>query len=76
MRTGADRLIRVIANAAEAEIDGIEVEIQGRPSERWFAARGINWLNGELSESPDLSPRSARTLRCCWPAASSGGRRR
>ena len=45
-----------IANAAEAEIDGIEVEVQGRPSERWFAALGINWLNGELSEDQTFPP--------------------
>jgi outer membrane receptor protein involved in Fe transport len=47
--------IEFIANAAKAEIDGVEVEVQARPTDRWYLSVGLNWLNGELSADQTFS---------------------
>ena len=42
--------VEFIANAAEADIDGVEVEIFARPTEQWFLTVGGTWTNAELAK--------------------------
>ena len=43
-----------ISNAAEAGIDGVEVELFARPTEQFFLTFGATWLNAELSKDQEL----------------------
>jgi outer membrane receptor protein involved in Fe transport len=45
-----------IANAAEAEIDGVELEIHARPTDQWYLNLGLTWLDGELSADQTFPP--------------------
>ncbi|MGH8246750.1 MAG: TonB-dependent receptor domain-containing protein, partial [Gammaproteobacteria bacterium] len=45
-----------IANAAKAEIDGVEVELFARPSDPWYFTLGVTWLNAELTEDQTFPP--------------------
>lgn len=51
--TGA---IEFIANAGEAEIDGIELEIFARPTDNWFLSFGATWLDAALTKDQDVDP--------------------
>jgi outer membrane receptor protein involved in Fe transport len=51
--TGA---VEFIANAAEAEIDGIEVELFARPTEQWFLSLGATWMDASLTDDQQVDP--------------------
>jgi iron complex outermembrane receptor protein len=42
--------INFVDNAAEAEIDGIEVELAAQPTEQWYLTFGLTWLDAALTE--------------------------
>ena len=42
------------ANAGEAGIDGVELEIFVRPAEQWFMTFGATWMNAELSKDQSV----------------------
>ena len=50
--TGASNFV---ANAAKAEIDGIELEIFARPTEQWLLSFGVTWLDAALTEDQALN---------------------
>jgi outer membrane receptor protein involved in Fe transport len=45
-----------IANAAKAEIDGVDLEIHARPTDQWYLNFGLNWLNGQLTADQTFFP--------------------
>lgn len=45
-----------IANAAEAEIDGVELELHARPSDPWYFSLGLTWLDAQLTEDQSFPP--------------------
>ncbi|MBI1732793.1 MAG: TonB-dependent receptor [Gammaproteobacteria bacterium] len=45
-----------IANAAEAGIDGVELEIFARPSDPWLLTFGLTWLDAELTADQIFPP--------------------
>jgi outer membrane receptor protein involved in Fe transport len=47
--------INFIDNAAEAEIDGFELELAARPSDQWYLTFGLTWLDAQLTEDQDVS---------------------
>jgi len=49
--TGASQFI---SNAAKAQIDGVEVELFARPTERLYLSFGATWLDARLSEDQAL----------------------
>ena len=51
--TGA---VEFISNAAEAEVDGVEVELSARPTDRFSLHFGATWLNAELTEDQAIDP--------------------
>ena len=51
--TGA---VEFISNAAEAEVDGVEVELSARPTDRFSLHVGATWLNAELTEDQAIDP--------------------
>ena len=51
--TGA---VEFISNAAEAEVDGVEVELSARPTDRFALHFGATWLNAELTEDQAIDP--------------------
>lgn len=55
--------INFVANAAEAEIDGVELEIFARPTNQWLLTFGLTWLNAELTKDQEIDdPDSYTTL--------------
>ena len=51
--TGA---VEFISNAAEAEVDGVEVELSARPTDQFLLHFGATWLNAELTEDQAIDP--------------------
>lgn len=51
--TGA---VEFIANAAEAEIDGIEIELFARPNDQFDIGFGLTWLDAALTRDQVLDP--------------------
>ncbi|MDE0285478.1 MAG: TonB-dependent receptor, partial [Gammaproteobacteria bacterium] len=51
--TGA---VEFISNAAESEVDGVEVELSARPTEQFSLHFGATWLNAELTEDQTIDP--------------------
>ena len=51
--TGA---VEFISNAAEAEVDGVEVELSARPTDQFALHFGATWLNAELTEDQMVDP--------------------
>ena len=51
--TGA---VEFISNAAEAEVDGVEVELSARPTDQFSLHVGATWLNAELTEDQAVDP--------------------
>ena len=51
--TGA---VEFISNAAEAEVDGVEIELSARPTEQFLLHFGATWLNAELTEDQAIDP--------------------
>jgi outer membrane receptor protein involved in Fe transport len=51
--TGA---VEFISNAAEAEVDGVEVELSARPTDQFSLHVGATWLNAELTEDQAIDP--------------------
>ena len=49
--TGA---VEFISNAAEAEVDGVEVELAARPTEQFLLHLGATWINAELTEDQTI----------------------
>jgi outer membrane receptor protein involved in Fe transport len=45
-----------IANAAESEVDGVEVEIFARPTDQWFITFGLTWLDARLTQDQEFVP--------------------
>lgn len=43
-----------IANAASADIDGVELEIFARPADPWYLTFGVTWINAVLDENQDF----------------------
>jgi outer membrane receptor protein involved in Fe transport len=43
-----------IANAASADIDGVEVEIVARPTDQWLLTFGVTWMDAALDEDQDF----------------------
>jgi len=46
--------VEFITNAAQAEIDGIEIEAVARPLEQWRLAFGVTWLDARLTDDQEL----------------------
>ncbi|MCY4362635.1 MAG: TonB-dependent receptor [Gammaproteobacteria bacterium] len=51
--TGA---VEFISNAAEAEVDGVELELSARPTDQFLLHFGATWLNAELTEDQIVDP--------------------
>ncbi len=51
--TGA---VEFISNAAEAEVDGVELELSARPTDQFLLHFGATWLNAELTEDQLIDP--------------------
>ena len=51
--TGA---VEFISNAAEAEVDGVEVELAARPTDQFLLHFGATWINAELTEDQIIDP--------------------
>ena len=51
--TGA---VEFISNAAEAEVDGVELELSARPTDQFLLHFGATWLNAELTEDQIIDP--------------------
>ncbi len=51
--TGA---VEYISNAAEAEVDGVEVELSARPTEQFALHLGAAWLDAELTKDQAIDP--------------------
>ncbi|MFO1377864.1 MAG: TonB-dependent receptor [Steroidobacteraceae bacterium] len=45
-----------IANAAKARINGVELELQARPSDPWYMSLGVTWLDAQLSRDQTFPP--------------------
>ena len=51
--TGA---VEFISNAAEAEVDGVELELSARPTDQFLLHFGATWINAELTEDQMIDP--------------------
>lgn len=45
-----------IGNAAEAEVDGVELEIMARPADPWLLSFGLTWLDARLTADQEFPP--------------------
>jgi outer membrane receptor protein involved in Fe transport len=46
--------VNFVDNAAEAEIDGVELELFARPTDQWLLTFGVTWLDAALTKDQEL----------------------
>ena len=51
--TGA---VEFIANAAKAEVDGVEIELTAQPTDQFYMNFGVTWINAELTADQIVDP--------------------
>jgi len=50
----ASSTVEFLTNAAESEIDGVEVELFARPTDHWLFTFGATWLDARLTQDQNL----------------------
>lgn len=46
--------VNFVDNGAKAEIDGVELELNARPTDQWLLTFGLTWLDARLTEDQEV----------------------